>query len=105
MMVRRSFEGPCAALPKGDRAGCAQVERRRGAYPAAAAWRRCPLGLGLPWSVRGRASQIPVSAASFGAPAKNAAWHNKPSYAIVATTDGILSTELQRFMAKRAGSA
>ena len=51
-----------------------------------------------------RASQMPVSVASFSAPAKVAAWHGKPSFAIVATQDGILSTDLQRFMAKRAGS-
>ena len=51
-----------------------------------------------------RASQMPVSVASFSAPAKVSAWHAKPSFAIVATKDGILSTELQRFMAKRAGS-
>lgn len=51
-----------------------------------------------------RASQMPVSVASFSAPAKVSAWHAKPSFAIVATKDGILSTALQRFMAKRAGS-
>ena len=51
-----------------------------------------------------RDAQMPVSAASFGAPATAAAWHDKPSFAIVATKDGILSTDLQRFMAKRAGS-
>lgn len=51
-----------------------------------------------------RASQMPVSVASFQAPAKAAAWKTKPSFAIVATKDNILSTELQRFMAKRAGS-
>ena len=51
-----------------------------------------------------RASQMPASVASFSAPAKVAAWHAKPSFAIVATKDGILSTDLQRFMAKRAGS-
>ena len=51
-----------------------------------------------------RASQMPVSVASFSAPAKVAAWHVKPSFAIVTTKDGVLSTDLQRFMAKRAGS-
>ncbi len=51
-----------------------------------------------------RASKMPVSVASFSAPAKVSAWHVKPSFAIVATKDGILSTDLQRFMAKRAGS-
>ena len=51
-----------------------------------------------------RDSQMPVSVASFEAPAKAAAWSSKPSFAIVATKDNILSTDLQRFMAKRAGS-
>lgn len=52
-----------------------------------------------------RASQMPVSVASFNTAAKVSAWHAKPSFAIVATKDGILSTELQRSMAKHAGSA
>lgn len=51
-----------------------------------------------------RASQMPVSVASFTTPAKVSAWHVKPSFAIVATKDGILSTDLQRSMAKHAGS-
>ena len=51
-----------------------------------------------------QASQMPVSVASFSTPAKVAAWHVKPSFAIVATKDGTLSTDLERFMAKRAGS-
>lgn len=51
-----------------------------------------------------RDSQMPVSLASFTTPAKVSAWHTKPSFAIVATKDGILSTDLERFMAKRANS-
>ena len=35
---------------------------------------------------------------------RTAAWHNKPTYAIVATDDRALSPDLQRWMYKRAGS-
>ena len=51
-----------------------------------------------------QASQMRVSIGSFSAPAKVAAWHVKPSFATVATKNGISSTDLERFMVKRAGS-
>lgn len=50
------------------------------------------------------ASQPAATAATFGAQAWAAAWHNKPTYAIVATDDRALSPDLQRWMYKRAGS-
>lgn len=49
-------------------------------------------------------SQVRASAAAFDAPATAAAWHDKPSYAIVATDDRVLNPDLQRWMSKRAGS-
>jgi pimeloyl-ACP methyl ester carboxylesterase len=50
------------------------------------------------------ASQVPVSGAAFGAKATVAAWHDKPSYAIVATQDRQLNPELARWMYKRSGA-
>jgi len=49
-------------------------------------------------------SQVPATTAAFTAPAPVAAWHDKPSYAVVATDDRALSPDLQRWMYKRAGS-
>jgi pimeloyl-ACP methyl ester carboxylesterase len=49
-------------------------------------------------------SQVPISASAFGTPITNAAWHNKPSWYAVATEDRMINPELERFMAKRAGS-
>lgn len=49
-------------------------------------------------------SQMPVSGAAFGAKVTVAAWHDKPSYAIVATRDRALNPDLERWMSKRAGS-
>jgi pimeloyl-ACP methyl ester carboxylesterase len=42
--------------------------------------------------------------AAFGAAPFQVAWHDKPSYAIVPTDDRVVSPDLQRWMAKRAGS-
>jgi pimeloyl-ACP methyl ester carboxylesterase len=50
------------------------------------------------------ASQAPATAAAFGGLAYVAAWRTKPSYAVVATEDRVLSPDLQRSMYKRAGS-
>jgi len=50
------------------------------------------------------ASQVPASSATFGAQNWGAAWHDKPSYGIVATEDKALNPDLQRWMYKRAGS-
>ncbi len=49
-------------------------------------------------------SQVPVSISVFGTPIANAAWHNKPSWYAVATEDRMINPDLERFMAKRAGS-
>jgi pimeloyl-ACP methyl ester carboxylesterase len=49
-------------------------------------------------------SQMPVAAASFNAPVTVAAWHDKPSYGIVATGDRVLSPMLARWMYKRSGA-
>lgn len=50
------------------------------------------------------ASQVPVTLASFKTQIWAAAWHNKPTYAIVASDDRALSPDLQRWMYQRAGS-
>jgi pimeloyl-ACP methyl ester carboxylesterase len=49
-------------------------------------------------------SQMPVAAAAFDAPVSVAAWHDKPSYGIVATADRALNPELARWMYKRSGA-
>lgn len=49
-------------------------------------------------------SQVPTTAAKLGAQNWTAAWHQKPSYAVVATEDRLLSPDLQRWMYQRAGS-
>lgn len=49
-------------------------------------------------------SQVPVSVSVFGTPIANAAWHSKPSWYVVATEDRMINPDLERFMAKRAGS-
>ena len=49
-------------------------------------------------------SQVPISTGAFGTPITDAAWHNKPSWYAVATQDRMINPDLERFMAKRAGS-
>jgi pimeloyl-ACP methyl ester carboxylesterase len=49
-------------------------------------------------------SQVPIRVTGFGTPITNAAWHNKPSWYAVATEDRMINPDLERFMAKRAGS-
>jgi len=49
-------------------------------------------------------SQVPISVTGFGTPIANAAWHNKPSWYAVATEDHMINPDVERFMAKRAGS-
>jgi pimeloyl-ACP methyl ester carboxylesterase len=49
-------------------------------------------------------SQMPVAAAAFDAPVSVAAWHDKPSYGIVATADRALNSKLARWMYKRSGA-
>lgn len=50
------------------------------------------------------ASQVPVTLASFNTQIWAAAWHDKPTYGIVASDDRALSPDLQRWMYQRAGS-
>jgi pimeloyl-ACP methyl ester carboxylesterase len=49
-------------------------------------------------------SQMPVAAAAFDAPVTVAAWHDKPSYGIVATADRALNPMLARWMYQRSGA-
>jgi pimeloyl-ACP methyl ester carboxylesterase len=49
-------------------------------------------------------AQVPVSGAAFSAKMPAAAWHDKPSYAVIATRDRALSPERAQWMARRAGS-
>jgi pimeloyl-ACP methyl ester carboxylesterase len=49
-------------------------------------------------------SQMPVAAAAFDAPVTVAAWHDKPSFGIVATADRALNPMLARWMYKRSGA-
>jgi len=50
-------------------------------------------------------SQVPISVTGFGSPTANAAWRNKPSWYAVARDDRMINPDLERFMAKQAGSA
>jgi pimeloyl-ACP methyl ester carboxylesterase len=49
-------------------------------------------------------SQVPVAAAAFDAPVTVAAWHDKPSYGIIATADRALNPKLARWMYARSGA-
>jgi pimeloyl-ACP methyl ester carboxylesterase len=49
-------------------------------------------------------SQVPATAAAFGTTMAVAAWHTKPTWAVVTTDDHALSPDLQRWMYQRAGS-
>ncbi|MET0254383.1 MAG: alpha/beta hydrolase [Luteibacter sp.] len=50
------------------------------------------------------ASQVMPSVQAFTAAVSKAAWKTKPSWSLVATSDRTVNPELERFMAKRAGS-
>ncbi len=50
------------------------------------------------------ASQVPVSNVLMGTPSWFATWHQKPSFAVLATQDRLVNPELQRWMYKRAGA-
>ncbi len=50
------------------------------------------------------ATQKPIAGASFAQPLKAAAWHDRPSWYLLSTSDQALSPELQRFMAQRMGA-
>ncbi|MGO4319761.1 alpha/beta hydrolase, partial [Agrobacterium sp. MCAB5] len=49
-------------------------------------------------------SQMPVAVVATDTPVSAAAWHEKPSYAIVAKDDMTINPDLERWMYKRAGS-
>jgi len=49
-------------------------------------------------------AQVPVAAAAFDAPVTVAAWHDKPSYAILATADRALNPALAHRMVQRSGA-
>ncbi|MGO8059877.1 MULTISPECIES: alpha/beta fold hydrolase [Rhizobium/Agrobacterium group] len=49
-------------------------------------------------------SQMPVAIAATNAQVSVAAWHEKPSYGIVAKNDMTINPDLERWMYKRAGS-
>jgi pimeloyl-ACP methyl ester carboxylesterase len=49
-------------------------------------------------------SQVPATVATFNTQIWAAAWHHKPSYAILSTDDRALSPDLQRWMYQRAGA-
>ncbi len=49
-------------------------------------------------------SQVPVSTKALGGIVTTAAWRSKPSWYAVATEDQKINPDLERFMAKRAGS-
>ncbi|MBP0588690.1 alpha/beta hydrolase [Paraburkholderia sp. LEh10] len=50
------------------------------------------------------ASQMPATVAAFGGAPFDVAWHDKPSYGVVATDDRVINPDLQRWMYKRAGA-
>ncbi|MDB5954770.1 alpha/beta hydrolase [Ramlibacter sp.] len=49
-------------------------------------------------------AQMPVAAAAFRVKMPAAAWHDKPSYAVIGTQDRALDIERAKWMAQRAGS-
>jgi pimeloyl-ACP methyl ester carboxylesterase len=49
-------------------------------------------------------SQVMPAVGSFTAPVMQAAWKSKPSWAVVAASDRTINPDLERWMAKRAGS-
>jgi pimeloyl-ACP methyl ester carboxylesterase len=51
-----------------------------------------------------RDSQVPINMAIFGTPVTQAAWKNKPSWAIIATQDKAIDPKLLRWTAERMGA-
>jgi len=51
-----------------------------------------------------RDSQVPVNMAVFGAAVTNAAWRDKPSWAVIATEDNAFDQAMLQHMAQRAGA-
>jgi pimeloyl-ACP methyl ester carboxylesterase len=50
------------------------------------------------------AAQVMPAAPIAGTPVTQAAWKSKPSWTVISTTDRTVNPDLQRYMAKRAGS-
>lgn len=51
-----------------------------------------------------RDTQVPINASVFGTPLKNAAWRDKPTWAVIATEDKSFDQAMLQHMAKRAGA-
>ncbi|GAA0458915.1 alpha/beta hydrolase [Paractinoplanes deccanensis] len=51
-----------------------------------------------------RDSQVPVNMAAFATPVRNAAWRDKPSWAVIATADRAFDQAMLQHMAKRIGA-
>lgn len=51
-----------------------------------------------------RDAQVPVNMSVFGAAVTNAAWHDKPSWAVIATEDNAFDQAMLQHMAQRAGA-
>ncbi len=51
-----------------------------------------------------RDSQVPVNMSVFAAPVQNAAWRDKPSWAVIATEDKAFDQAMLQHMAKRIGA-
>lgn len=51
-----------------------------------------------------RDAQVPVNMAVFSAPVSTAAWHAKPSWAVIATEDNAFDQAMLQHMAQRAGA-
>lgn len=52
-----------------------------------------------------RDSQVPINLSAFETKLENAAWRNKPSWAVIATDDKAFDQRMLRAMAKRIGAA
>jgi pimeloyl-ACP methyl ester carboxylesterase len=51
-----------------------------------------------------RDSQVPINMSVFGTAVKNAAWHDKPTWAVIATDDQSFDQAMLQHMAARAGA-
>ncbi|MBB2946450.1 pimeloyl-ACP methyl ester carboxylesterase [Actinoplanes lutulentus] len=51
-----------------------------------------------------RDSQVPINMSVFGTAVKNAAWHDKPTWAVIATEDKAFDQAMLQHMAKRIGA-
>jgi len=51
-----------------------------------------------------RDSQVPINMSVFGTPVQNAAWHDKPSWAVIGTEDHAFDQAMLQHMAERIGA-